>query len=94
MQTTLLKLMGGNRRAVAGANDCRYNKAAFEFQQRGGKAKRETISTRHILFVVSGAFDRLKQQVSRRLVQGQIGFNTEPRLVMDNELFQPSAHRL
>src|SRR5919106_1079858 len=33
-------------------------------------------------------FQRLKQQVSRRLVQGQIGFNTEPRPVMDNELFQ------
>jgi hypothetical protein len=30
----------------------------------------------------------LKQQVSRRLTQGQIGFNTEPRQVMDNELFQ------
>jgi len=45
--------------------------AAFEFQRRGGKAKRETISTRHILFVVSGAFERLKQQVSRRLTQGQ-----------------------
>jgi ATP-dependent Clp protease ATP-binding subunit ClpX len=38
--------------------------------------------------VVSGAFERLKQQVSRRLTQGQIGFNTEPRHVMDNELFQ------
>src|SRR6266513_2906863 len=46
------------------------------------------ISTRHILFVVSGAFERLKQQVSRRLAQGQIGFNAEPRTVMDNELFQ------
>ncbi|MFL6530014.1 MAG: AAA family ATPase, partial [Chthoniobacterales bacterium] len=62
--------------------------AAFEFQKRGGKAKRETISTRHILFVVSGAFERLKQQVSKRLTQGQIGFNAEPRQVMDNELFQ------
>jgi len=61
--------------------------AAFEFQRKG-KAKRETINTRHILFVVSGAFERLKQQVSRRLTQGQIGFNTETRQVMDNELFQ------
>jgi ATP-dependent protease Clp ATPase subunit len=37
---------------------------------------------------VSGAFERLKQQVSRRLAQGQIGFNAEPRTVLDNELFQ------
>ena len=37
---------------------------------------------------MSGAFERLKQQVSRRITQGQIGFNAEPRQVMDNELFQ------
>jgi hypothetical protein len=41
-----------------------------------------------VLFVVSGAFERLKQQVSRRITQGQIGFNAESRHVMDNELFQ------
>src|SRR5947207_2394331 len=71
------------------ANDIQAQlQAAFEFQRRGGKAKRETISTRHILFVVSGAFERLKQQVSRRLTQGQIGFNAEPRHLMDNELFE------
>ncbi|MFN2507412.1 MAG: AAA family ATPase [Chthoniobacterales bacterium] len=71
------------------ANDLQAQlQAAFEFQKRGGKSRRETISTRHILFVVSGAFERLKQQVSRRLAQGQIGFSAEPRQVMDNELFQ------
>jgi endopeptidase Clp ATP-binding regulatory subunit ClpX len=89
VQTTLLKLMEETEVPLRSANDLQAQlQAAFEFQKRGGKAKRETISTRHILFVVSGAFDRLKQQVSRRLVQGQIGFNTEPRPVMDNELFQ------
>ena len=61
--------------------------AAFEFQRKG-KAKRETISTRHILFVVSGAFERLKQQVSRRIAQGQIGFKTEPLEVIDNDIFK------
>src|SRR5438477_1323001 len=89
VQTTLLKLMEETEVPLRSANDLQAQlQAAFEFQKRGGKAKRETISTRHILFVGSGAFDRLKQQVSRRLVQGQIGFNTEPRPVMDNELFQ------
>ena len=89
VQTTLLKLMEETEVPLRSANDLQAQlQAAFEFQKRGGKAKRETISTRHILFVVSGAFDQLKQQVSRRLVQGQIGFNTEPRPVMDNELFQ------
>jgi len=89
VQTTLLKLMEETDVPLRSANDLQAQlQAAFEFQRRGGKAKRETISTRHILFVVSGAFERLKQQVSRRLAQGQIGFNAEPRPVMDNELFQ------
>jgi ATP-dependent Clp protease ATP-binding subunit ClpX len=61
--------------------------AAFEFQKRG-KARRDTINTRHILFVVSGAFEKLKEQVARRVRQGQIGFSAPPVQVMDNELFQ------
>ncbi len=70
------------------ANDLQSQlQAAFEFQKRG-KVKRETISTRHILFVVSGAFERLKEQVSRRMAQGQIGFGAKPVRVLDNEVFQ------
>lgn len=89
VQTTLLKLMEDTEVPLRSANDLQAQlQAAFEFQRRGGKAKRETISTRHILFVVSGAFERLKEQVSRRMDQGQIGFSAEPRKVMDNELFQ------
>ncbi|MGI8820238.1 MAG: AAA family ATPase [Chthoniobacterales bacterium] len=89
VQTTLLKLMEDTEVPLRSANDLQSQlQAAFDFQKRGGKTKKETISTRHVLFVVSGAFERLKQQVSRRLTQGQIGFNAEPRQVMDNELFQ------
>ncbi|HSH39242.1 MAG TPA: AAA family ATPase [Chthoniobacterales bacterium] len=89
VQTTLLKLMEDTDVPLRSANDLQSQlQAAFEMQRRGGKPKRETISTRHILFVVSGAFERLKQQVSRRITQGQIGFNAESRHVMDNELFQ------
>ncbi len=88
VQTTLLKLMEETEVPVRSINDLQAQlQAAFEFQKRG-KAKRETINTRHILFVVSGAFERLKQQVSRRVQHGQIGFSAEPVQVMDNELFQ------
>jgi ATP-dependent Clp protease ATP-binding subunit ClpX len=88
VQTTLLKLMEETEVPVRSMNDLQAQlQTAFEFQKRG-KAKRETINTRHILFVVSGAFERLKQQVSRRLSQGQIGFSAGPKPVMDNELFQ------
>src|SRR5207249_2022388 len=88
VQTTLLKLMEETEVPVRSMNDLQAQlQAAFEFQRRG-TAKRETINTRHILFVVSGAFEKLKEQVARRVRQAQIGFRAEPVQVMDNELFQ------
>src|SRR6201993_761417 len=88
VQTTLLKLMEDTEVPLRSMNDLQAQlQAAFEYQRKG-KAKRETINTRHILFVVSGAFERLKQQVSRRISRAQIGFNANPTPVMDNELFQ------
>jgi len=79
VQTTLLKLMEETEVPVRSMNDLQAQlQAAFEFQRRG-KAKRETINTRHILFVVSGAFEKLKEQVARRVRQGQIGFSASPR---------------
>src|SRR5947209_16205674 len=78
VQTTLLKLMEDTEVPLRSMNDLQAQlQAAFEFQRRG-KAKRETINTRNILFVVSGAFERLKQQVSRRISRGQIGFAAGP----------------
>src|SRR6202048_4690941 len=88
VQTTLLKLMEETEVPVRSMNDLQAQlQAAFEFQRRG-KAKRETINTLHILFVVSGAFEKLKEHVARRVRHGQIGFSAEPIQVMDNELFQ------
>src|SRR5437868_1857685 len=88
VQTTLLKLMEETEVPLRSAMDLQGQlQAALEFQRRG-KASRQTISTRDILFVVSGAFERLKAQVSQRIARGQIGFSAEPIRVMDNELFQ------
>src|ERR1051326_8758363 len=88
VQTTLLKLMEETEVPLRSMNDLQAQlQAAFEFQRRG-KAKRETINTRHILFVVSGAFEKLKEQVARRVRHGQIGFSAQPIQVMDNELFR------
>ncbi len=88
VQTTLLKLMEETEVPLRSAMDLQGQlQAALEFQRRG-KASRQTISTRDILFVVSGAFERLKGQVSQRMTRGQIGFSAEPVRVMDNELFQ------
>src|SRR3989440_5820381 len=93
VQTTLLKLMEETEVPVRSMNDLQAQlQAAFEFQRRG-KAKRETINTRHILFVVSGAFEKLKEQVARRVRQGQIGFQSSPVEGMDNELFPHTTTR-
>src|SRR5437762_8488443 len=67
VQTTLLKLMEETEVPLRSAMDLQGQiQAALEFQRRG-KSSRQTINTRHILFVVSGAFERLKEQVSRRV---------------------------
>ncbi len=75
VQTTLLKLMEETEVPVRNPMDIQAQlQGAFEFQRRGGggKARRkETINTRHILFIVSGAFERLRDQVARRLRQSQ-----------------------
>ena len=88
VQTTLLKLMEETEVPGRSMNDLQAQlQAAFEYQRKG-KSKRETINTRHILFVVSGAFEKLKEHVARRVRQGQIGFQAKPVDVMDQELFQ------
>ncbi len=84
VQTTLLKLMEETEVALRGGNDLQGQiQAALEFQRRG-KAVRETINTRHILFIVSGAFDRLTKLVSRRLKTAGIGFGADPAAAVED----------
>lgn len=52
------------------------------------------MNTRHILFIVSGAFDKLKGLVEKRVRQSVIGFAASPaKAVMDNELFKQVTTR-
>ncbi|MDP8218206.1 MAG: AAA family ATPase, partial [Candidatus Theseobacter exili] len=48
-------------------------KAVMDYQKKG-KTKKETINTRHILFIVSGAFDGLTEIVRKRVSKKHIGF--------------------
>lgn len=74
VQTNLLKLMEETEVPLRSPTDIQAQlQAAMEFQRRG-KSKRETINTKHILFIVSGAFDNLLDIVRRRLRQSAIGF--------------------
>ena len=74
VQTNLLKLMEETEVPLRSPTDIQAQlQAAFEFQKRG-KVKRETINTKHILFIVSGAFEGMFEIIGRRLREASIGF--------------------
>jgi ATP-dependent protease Clp ATPase subunit len=49
---------------------------AFMEMQKGGKARKSSISTKNILFIVSGAFDQLAEDVKKRMDLNRIGFGS------------------
>jgi len=75
VQTGLLKLLEETEVPRRSPMDMTAQfKEMMEASQGGGKRKR-TISTRHILFVVSGAFTQLGDIVRKRLNEGKVGFH-------------------
>ena len=79
VQSNLLKLMEETEVPLRSQTDLTGQlQAAMEFQ-RHGKIKRQTIDTRHILFIVSGAFDKLEDIARSRLREAQIGFGAKLR---------------
>jgi ATP-dependent Clp protease ATP-binding subunit ClpX len=75
VQTNLLKLMEETEVPLRSPTDIQAQlQAAFEYQRRGGKVRRETINTKHILFIVSGAFDQMLEIIRKRVRQADIGF--------------------
>ena len=89
VQTTLLKLMEETEVPLTNPMDIRSQmKSMMSMQQGGGGATKDTVNTRHILFIVSGAFSGLEKVVRKRLSEGQIGFGADPtERPMDGELF-------
>lgn len=84
VQTALLKLMEETEVPLRSANDLQGQiQAAMEFQRKG-KVARESLNTRHILFIVSGAFDKLGPKIARRLKHTDIGFGAEPSRVPED----------
>ena len=76
VQTTLLKLMEETEVPLRNPMDIQGQMQAMMDLQRGKKSS-EIINTRHILFVVSGAFSGLDKVISDRLRHGVIGFGAE-----------------
>ena len=79
VQTNLLKLMEETEVPARSQNDIAGQiQAMMDFSQRGRKPP-ATINTKHILFIVSGAFDGLEKIVRRRLREATIGFGARER---------------
>ncbi|MBT5953219.1 AAA domain-containing protein [bacterium] len=83
VQSNLLKLMEETEVPLKTAWD-------IQSQLQGilGKKnkKKETINTRHILFIVSGAFDGLQNIVRKRVEGSKFGFERKNRGYEDNQL--------
>jgi len=77
VQRGLLKLMEETEVELKPSNDPLSQWEAIEQWRRTGKKQKRTINTRHILFIVSGAFNGLEEIIRRRLKKEGIGFTQE-----------------
>lgn len=77
VQIGLLKLMEETEVDLRAGHDVASQmRAAMEFQKRG-KVEKEVINTRHILFIISGAFTGIENIIKKRMHQSRIGFNAD-----------------
>jgi len=67
VQTNLLKLMEDGDVPVVSPNDVTGQLQSAMSAMRGGGPQAETINTRHILFIVSGAFSGMTEIIQRRI---------------------------
>ena len=75
VQIGLLKLMEETEVDLRSGHDVASQmQAMMEFQQKG-KVDKQIVNTRHILFIISGAFTGLADIVKKRLNQRKLGFN-------------------
>lgn len=74
VQINLLKLMEETEVNLHSPQDMMGQMKAFMDMQKGTKPSKTVISTKNILFIVSGAFDQLAENVRKRLDLNRIGF--------------------
>jgi endopeptidase Clp ATP-binding regulatory subunit ClpX len=78
VQINLLKLMEETEVNLFSPTDMMAQMQAVMEMQRGGKPKKRTINTQNILFIVSGAFDRLADSIKKRVANNELGFGAAP----------------
>ena len=77
VQINLLKLMEETEVNLLSSTDMMGQmQAMMDFSHGENKLKKRTINTRHILFIVSGAFERLSKDIKKRIEKKQIGFDS------------------
>jgi ATP-dependent Clp protease ATP-binding subunit ClpX len=75
VQTALLKLMEDTEVPLYAPNDVRQQMRLMFDMRSGKRSGKETVSTRNILFIVSGAFAGIEKIVEKRIGSSAIGFN-------------------
>src|SRR6266446_4324638 len=86
VQTNLLKLMEETEVPARAPHDIAGQiQAMMEITQGRGRKQPATINTKHILFVVSGAFGGLEKIIRKRLRDATIGFSASPKSATDEE---------
>mgnify|MGYP000435064416 CR=1 FL=1 len=77
VQLGLLKLMEETDVDLKSAHDPVSQMQAFMEMQQKGRIEKQVVNTRHILFVVSGAFPDLDEIIAKRIHRANIGFASE-----------------
>lgn len=90
VQTNLLKLMEETDVPARAPNDIAGQlQSMMEMTGRAGRKQPSVINTKHILFVVSGAFGGLEKIIRRRVREASIGFAAAARPeVADERMFE------
>jgi len=84
VQINLLKLMEDTDVKLVGQTDMLGQMQAMMSLQSSGQMPPGTISTKFILFIVSGAFDNISEIIRRRLGNAAIGFHSSSERDPDN----------
>jgi endopeptidase Clp ATP-binding regulatory subunit ClpX len=86
VQTNLLKLMEETEVPARAPNDIAGQiQAMMDLNRRGATKSPATINTRHILFVVSGAFTGLDKITLRRMRESMMGFGARENVASSPE---------
>ena len=87
VQTNLLKLMEETEVPARAPHDIAGQiQAMMEMTQGRGRKQPATINTKHILFVVSGAFGGLEKIIQKRLREATIGFAASAKTAVEEDL--------